>query len=146
MVDADGDTARVRLTDYGPLRRPLTIRVLRRRDLEDDRFANPWELVLQHFSIPLADFAAENAAFNPATMREIALVFDHSGAGTVVVDDVGLAWLHPGFRAARVPRGGVGPLPNRDPHPVRPRHGLVFAVRIIDPDPVPLEPGPEGHG
>ena len=146
VVDADGDTARVRLTDYGPLRRPLTIRVLRRRDLEDDRFANPWELVLQHFSIPLADFAAENAAFNPATMREIALVFDHSGAGTVVVDDVGLAWLHPGFRAARVPRGGVGPLPNRDPHPVRPHHGLVFAVRIIDPDPVPLEPGPEGHG
>ncbi len=104
-VDTDGDTARVSLTDYGPLRRPLTIRVLRRRDLEDDRFAHPWELILQHFSIPLSDFAAANPAFDPAGVREIALVFDRTPAGTIVVDDVGLARLHPGFTAARVPRG-----------------------------------------
>ena len=105
VVDADGDTARVSLTGYGPLRRPLTIRVLRRRDLEDDRFAHPWELILQHFSIPLSDFAAENVAFDPARLREIALVFDRTGAGMVVVDDVGLARPHPWFTAARVPRG-----------------------------------------
>ncbi len=104
-IDADGDTARVGLTDYGALRRPLTIRVMRRRDLEDNRFANPWELILQHFSIPLGDFAADNPAFDPATLRVVALVFDQSDAGTVVVDDVGLAQLHPGFRAARVPPG-----------------------------------------
>ena len=104
-VDADGDTARVSLTDYGALRRPLTIRVLRRRDLEDDRFANPWELILQHFSIPLSDFAAVNPAFDPGGLREVLLVFDRTEKGTVVVDDVGLARLHPGFRAARVPRG-----------------------------------------
>ena len=103
-IDADGDTARVSLTDYGALRRPLTIRVLRRRDIEDARFANPWELILQHFSIPLGDFAGANPAFAPGTLREIALVFDGSDAGTVVVDDLGLAQLHPGFRAARVPR------------------------------------------
>ena len=103
-IDADGDTARVGLTGYGPLRRPLTIRVLRRRDIEDNRFANPWELILQHFSIPLGDFAADNPAFDPATLRAVALVFDGSDAGTVVVDDVGLAQLHPAFRAARVPR------------------------------------------
>ncbi len=104
-IDADGDTARVNLTGYGALRRPLTIRVLRRRDLEDNRFANPWELVLQHFSIPLSDFAAENPAFDPVALRAVALVFDRTDAGTVVVDDIGLAQLHPGFRAARVPRG-----------------------------------------
>ena len=104
-VDADGDTAGVSLTDYGALRRPLTIRVLRRRDLEDDRFANPWELILQHFSIPLSDFAEENPAFDPGDLRAVLLVFDRTEKGTVVVDDVGLARLHPGFRAARVPRG-----------------------------------------
>ena len=104
-VDADGDTARVSLTGYGPLRRPLTIRVLRRQDLESRRFANPWELILQHFSIPLSDFAAENAAFDPKTLRAISLVFDQTEKGTVVVDDVGLAQLHPGFLSARVPKG-----------------------------------------
>lgn len=104
-IDADGDTARVSLTDYGPLRRPLTIRVLRRRDLEEQRFADPWELILQHFSIPLSDFAAENAEFDPKTLRSVLLVFDQTEEGTVVVDDVGLARLHPGFLTARVPRG-----------------------------------------
>ena len=103
-VDADGDTARVSLTDYGPLRRPLTIRVLRRQDLERQRFAEPWELILQHFSIPLSDFAAENAAFEPRTLRAVSLVFDQAEKGTVVVDDVGLAQLHPGFLSARVPQ------------------------------------------
>ena len=103
-IDADGDTARVSLTGYGALRRPLTIRVLRRRDLEDNRFANPWELILQHFSIPLGDFAADNQAFDPTTLRAVALVFDGTDAGTVVVDDVGLAQMHPGFQGARVPR------------------------------------------
>lgn len=104
-IDADGDTARVSLTDYGALRRPLTIRVLRRQDVEDQRFANPWELILQHFSIPLSDFAAENRAFDPETLRAVSLVFDQAEKGTVVVDDVGLAQLHPGFLSARVPRG-----------------------------------------
>ncbi len=104
-VDADGDTARVSLTDYGPLRRPLTIRVLRRQDLEEQRFADPWELILQHFSIPLSDFAAVNSAFSPRTLRTVVLVFDQTEKGTVVVDDVGLAQLHPGFLSARVPRG-----------------------------------------
>ncbi len=94
-VDSDGDTARVRLTDYGPLRRPLSIRVLRRRDLEDDRFEHAWELVLQHFSIPLGDFTAHAPAFDPETLAIVSLVFDRAPAGTVVVDDIGLAHPHP---------------------------------------------------
>ena len=102
-VDGDGDAAGVRLGGYGPLRRPLKTRVLRRRDLERQRFANSWELVLQHFSIPLSDFALANPAFDPATLRELRLVFDRTEAGTVAVDDVGLARMHPGFLAARLP-------------------------------------------
>lgn len=104
-VDGDGDAARVRLGGYGPLRRPLKTRVLRRRDLERQRFANSWELVLQHFSIPLSDFVLANPAFDPATLRELRFVFDRTEAGTVAVDDVGLAHMHPGFLAARLPPG-----------------------------------------
>ena len=103
--DADGDAARVLLGDYGPLRRPLKMRVYRRRDVEDARFANRWELILQHFSIPLSDFADQNPAFDPRTLRVVRLVFDQTEAGTVVVDDVGLSRLHPGFLEARVSPG-----------------------------------------
>lgn len=100
--DADGDAARVQLGDYGPLRRPLKMRVYRRRDVEETRFANRWELILQHFSIPLSDFAGRNPAFDPRTLRVVRLVFDQTQAGTVVVDDVGLSRLHPAFLEARV--------------------------------------------
>ncbi|MXX73681.1 MAG: hypothetical protein F4Y73_17735 [Gemmatimonadetes bacterium] len=62
-------------------------------------------MILQHFSIPLGDFAVDNPAFDPGTLRAVALVFDGSDVGTVVVDDVGVSHLHPGFRAARVPPG-----------------------------------------
>ena len=102
--DADGDAARVQLDDYGPLRRPLKMRVYRRRDVEEARFANRWELILQHFSIPLSDFADHNPAFDARTLRVVRLVFDQIQTGTVVVDDVGVSRLHPGFLEARIPR------------------------------------------
>ena len=102
--DADGDAASVRLGDYGPLRRPLKMRVYRRRDVEETRFASRWELILQHFSIPLSDFADRNPAFDPRTLRVARLVFDQTPAGTVVVDDMGLSRLHPAFLEARVPQ------------------------------------------
>ena len=103
VVDGDGDSARARIGAYGALRRPLKTRVLRRRDLEDDRFANLWELILQHFSIPLSDFATDNPSFDPGTLRSVRFVFDGTDAGTVVVDDVGLSRMHPGFLSARLP-------------------------------------------
>lgn len=103
VADAEGNSATVNLTDYGPLRRPLTIRVLRRRDLEDGRFAEPWELILQHFSIPLDDFVDTNPAFDPSSLTRIKLIFDKTDKGTVVVDDIGLARLHPGFLKVRLP-------------------------------------------
>lgn len=101
--DADGDAGRVALSGYGPLRRPLTIRVYRRSDREDDRFANRWETILQHFSIPLSDFALANPAFDPETLRSVRLVFDRAQAGTVVIDDIGLSRMHPAFLEARIP-------------------------------------------
>jgi len=50
----------------------------------------PAELVLQSFSLPLAEFAKANAAFDPAQLRTIRLVFDRTPKGEVALDDVGL--------------------------------------------------------
>ena len=89
LTDADGESASVRLSDYGPIRRPLETAVRRRNDAES--FDNQWELVLQSFSIPLADLVEANPDFDPARPREIRLLFDRSAAGTVVVDDIGFS-------------------------------------------------------
>ena len=113
-VDRHGDTARVVLGDYGPLRMPLEIKVLRRSDLEEDRFQEPWELILQHFSIPLEDFARANPRFDPPQLATLAFVFDRVEKGTVVVDDVGFSRVRPGYLRTR--------LPKRQTEPVGPVH------------------------
>lgn len=104
VTDAAGNSASVRLSGYGPIRKPLDIRVRRRNDSES--FDQQWELVLQSFSIPLGDFAT--GGVDVSTLRELSLVFDLTEAGTVVVDDVGFSNLDPAFLAADRPTPGAG--------------------------------------
>ena len=101
--DANGAVASVPLSRYGPVRKPLEMRVLRRRDLEDDRFANLFELLLQSYSIPLADFVEAAPGLQLDELREVGLVFDRTVAGEVVLDDVGFARMDPAYTAVRVP-------------------------------------------
>lgn len=90
VTDEAGAVARVPLSRYGAIRRPLEMNVLRRRDLESQRFQNPWEMVLQDYSIPMADLVAQAPTLDPARLASIRLVFDRSPAGTVVVGEVGV--------------------------------------------------------
>ena len=103
VVDGKGRSAKVTLSSYGPIRRPLETRILRRADQEEDRFAELYELVLQTFSIPLSDFTRLDPALDLRTLAEIRLVFDLSEAGTVVLDDVGIAFLDDAYMTVRVP-------------------------------------------
>lgn len=102
VVDADGETARVTLSDYGALRRPLETYVMRRADLEATRFQDHWELILQTFSIPLEDFLADNRALDVRSIRGVSFVFDQVHAGEVVIDQIGFSDLDPAFLSARV--------------------------------------------
>ena len=97
VVDAAGMQARVLLSRYGAIRRPLETHVYRRQDWEE-RFASHAELVLQSYVIPLADFRG----VDPASIREVRFVFDLAVAGTVVIDDIGFATPDPAFLRARV--------------------------------------------
>ncbi len=102
VEDASGQTASLDLRRYGAIRRPLETHVLRRADLEERRFANPWELILQTYSIPLGDFLEQNRRLDLGTLAAVRLVFDRSVAGEVVVDEIGLSDLDPAFLTARV--------------------------------------------
>ena len=92
-LDTNGNSARVSLARYGAIRRPLEIRILRRGDLEESRFDDQHEIVLQSYSIPLRDFAAANGEFDPGELAHIRFVFDGPSSGTIVLDDVGFANL-----------------------------------------------------
>jgi dienelactone hydrolase len=104
VFDGSGRAARVPLSDYGPIRRPLEMTVLRRRDRDDERFQENWELVLQTYSLPLADFLEAEPRLALNDLRGVRLVFDRTPAGEVVVDDIGFSDLDPAFLSAAVPR------------------------------------------
>ena len=103
VVDANNVTARLPLTRYGMPRRPLETHVLRRADREKSQFANTYELVLQTYVMPLADFVAASPQFAPDKLKAIRLVFDRSLAGTIILDDIGVSAIDPAFLAQARP-------------------------------------------
>ena len=95
MVDAEGRSGKVLLNRYGPVRRPIEIRIQRR---DDQKYAGNTEMVLQSYSVPLDDFVAQSSGMlDLSRLTEIRFVFDESKAGTVVLDEIGLTRLDPAF-------------------------------------------------
>jgi dienelactone hydrolase len=103
VVDAMGERASLPLNRYGAIRRPLETWILRRRDIEDDRFGAQSELVLQSYALPLADFIAANPSLDARRLTEIRFLFDRVVAGTVVIDDIGFANPDPAFGSPVTP-------------------------------------------
>jgi hypothetical protein len=100
-VDASGNAARLVLSRYGPVRRPVEVTVYRRKGRDKRSFSALYELMLQTYTIPLADFAAAEPRFDPSRLSKVRLVFDRTIAATVVLTDVGLTTPDPAFLAAR---------------------------------------------
>ncbi|MGD2121655.1 MAG: hypothetical protein PVJ76_07915 [Gemmatimonadota bacterium] len=95
LVDSQGRSGKVLLNRYGPVRRPIEIRIQRRGD---QRYAGNTEMVLQSYSIPLGDFlAGSQSDLDLEDLVEVQLVFDETEAGSVVVDEIGFSQMDPAF-------------------------------------------------
>jgi hypothetical protein len=95
--DANGVRVRLPLSRYGAVRKPLEVTVLKREGRDKKDFRTEWELIPQTYVIPLADFAGAEPRFDPARLVGVRWVFDRTRAGTVVLTDIGLSNLDPGF-------------------------------------------------
>jgi len=77
------------------VRRPIEIRISRR---DDQQYLGNTEMVLQSYSIPLADFLeASGGSLDLSRLKEVQFLFDESTAGSVVLDDVGFSKMDPAF-------------------------------------------------
>jgi dienelactone hydrolase len=108
LVDAHGRTASLPLSRFGPIRRPLEIRVLRRRDRERERFPTLYEVTGHGFSLPLDEFVSVNPELDPGTLREVRLVFDRARVGEAILSEVGFSWPGEAFLGPRVPATNGG--------------------------------------
>ncbi|MDA0311650.1 MAG: hypothetical protein O2992_05980 [Gemmatimonadetes bacterium] len=104
LEDAAGRTARVAVADYGPIRKPLEMHVMRRRGRDCQGCSSPWDLIMQSFAIPLTDFTDANADLDMRQLTAVRFVFDQATSGEVVIDQIAFAELDPAFWRARVER------------------------------------------
>ena len=105
VVDVAGNAARVPLSAYGPVRRPLDIYVSRRKGRDKANYATTYEVVLQTYVVPLADFVRAQPGFDAGRLKAIRLVFDRTVAGTVVLSDIGLSKIDRGFMTVSAASG-----------------------------------------
>jgi dienelactone hydrolase len=96
-TDAEGHVARVALSTYGAVRRPLQAYIYRRKGRDKQRFANTYEFVLQTYTIPLRDFERATPGFDASHLTSVRWVFDRTDAGTVLLDNIGFSRLRPAF-------------------------------------------------
>ena len=95
LVDAAGRAAPLSLAAYGPVRRPLEIRVLRRPERDRENFRSTFELVPQTFVMPVAEFAAALPGFDAGAVRAVRLKFDRTEKGTVILTNLGIGAAKP---------------------------------------------------
>jgi dienelactone hydrolase len=104
VIDSSGNTGKVLLNRYGPVRRPIEIRISRRGDQE---YQGKSEMVLQSYSIPLWDLVtASGGTLDLSGLEEIRFLFDESVAGSVVLDEVGFSRMDPAFLRVSAAEGG----------------------------------------
>ena len=95
LVDAAGHVAPLSLAAYGPVRRPLEIRVLRRPERDRENFRTTFELVPQTFVMPVQDFAAAAPGFDAGAVKSVRLKFDRTEKGTVILTSLGIGAARP---------------------------------------------------
>jgi hypothetical protein len=90
LVDARGQTARLPLSTFGPVRMPVESYIYRRKGRDRTQFPTLAEPVMMTYHAPLEAFTKANAQFDPASVSEVRLVFDRKRVGAVMLDDVGI--------------------------------------------------------
>ena len=90
LEDTMGHRARLALSDFGAVRRPLETYIYRRKGKDKTNFPTLAEPVMQTYLIPADAFVKANAAFDPSALRSIRLVFDRARVGAIMLDDVGI--------------------------------------------------------
>ena len=105
VSDADGHSAKVALSAYGVPRRPLESFVYRRAGRDKQRFGNVYEVVMQTYTIPLADLARAAPGLDVTRVAQLQWRFDRTEAGTVMLDNIGFSRMRPEFFVGAAPGG-----------------------------------------
>jgi dienelactone hydrolase len=108
LTDAAGTSARLPLSTYGPVRRPIESYIYIRSGRDKQRFGSLTELVLQTYVIPFSDFRVAAPALDLDRITRVRFLFDRTTAGTIVLDNIGFSRMSPDFFIAARQDGAPG--------------------------------------
>ena len=100
IVDAAGSSAKVPLSTYGPVRRPVEAYIYRRSGRDKLRFGSLSEIVLQTYVIPFAEWRRVAPNLDLDRVVKVRLVFDRTPAGSIVLDNIGFSRMSRDFLIA----------------------------------------------
>jgi predicted dienelactone hydrolase len=93
LETTSGETSRLTLTDLSSLPSLLPAHLVKVRWLSGmNGFPGdivPEEIILQSYTLPLADFQAANPDFDPAELQAIRFLLDGTSAGAIYLDEIG---------------------------------------------------------
>jgi hypothetical protein len=100
VTDGSGTTARLPLSAYGPVRRPIESYIYIRSGRDKLRFGSLSELVLQTYVIPFVDWQRVAPSIDLDRITRVRFLFDRTPAGSVVVDNIGFSRISRDFLIA----------------------------------------------
>jgi hypothetical protein len=86
LISAEGVASRVVLSQFGPIRPPLKLNLMRFAHQQRPEKA---ELMLQDFKIPLSEFLKASPELDLRRITAVRFVFDRVAQGEVAIDDIG---------------------------------------------------------
>ena len=99
-MDASGTSARVPLSAYGPVRRPIESYIYRRSGRDKLRFGSLSEIVLQTYVIPFEDWRRVAPNVDLDHVAKARLVFDRTAVGSIILDNIGFSRISRDFLIA----------------------------------------------
>lgn len=100
IVDLSGTAAKVPLSSYGPVRRPVESYIYRRAGRDKLRFGSLSEIVLQTYVIPFDEWRRVVPNVDLDRVAKVRLVFDRTPAGSIVLDNIGFSRISRDFLIA----------------------------------------------
>ena len=87
----DGSTVKLPVSNFNSLLPPLEVRLTKLPYLDTQMYKVPSEPAFQSVTAPLAAFLQQNPQFDPAQLKAIHLVFDHTPSRVIIISAIGFS-------------------------------------------------------
>jgi hypothetical protein len=94
IMDRDGDRVAFPITRFMRISPVLKSRFTKFKG-EGSIYGKPYEQALQTVEIPMENIVTEFPEFDPGDLKQIRFVFDRTGEGVIILDNIGISSAGP---------------------------------------------------